>query len=118
MSDVSEKPVGMVKIPFEPIPDQEHKITVTTCLDSVSHHMESSVNWDEGTSIPELLIAAAVMAGNLSGLMRETCKSIEAAGEDGKWCLTNAAVLGSMAQALSQMAGVGDAGVNPPGLQH
>lgn len=119
MSDENEfHDLGAINIPFEPIPDQEHKVTVTTCLDSVAHHLESSVMWTEGTSIPELLVATAAMAHNASKLMGSLSRAIEAAGQDGDWCLTNAAVLKSMAQALGQMAGVDDRGSIRPGVQH
>lgn len=119
MSDEGEfHDLGEINIPFEPIPDQEHKIIITTCLDSAAHHMESSVEWTEGTSIPELLVAVAAMAHNMSKLMGDVNRAIEAAGQDGDWCLANADVLRRMAQALGQMAGVDDRGAIRPGVQH
>lgn len=119
MSDQGEfKELGTLEIPYEPTPDVAHKIEITTMLDSALQHMEASIEWQSGTSVPELLVGAATLVGNLGRLMLDVSRAIDQTGQDGRWAKTNAAVLGSMAEALGQMAGTEDAGKGRPGVQH
>lgn len=119
MTDESEfKLLTELTIPFKPTPGQEHTITVRTVVDPDTQLMEAHVKWENGTSIPELLVATAILAGNVGKIMQEVALSLKQSGENYQWCLQNMNVLVGMAKALGQMAGTEDAGGERPGVQH
>lgn len=107
--DVSEEQIA---IPYQPTPDEAHQVVVTTRLDSMDGQMETHVGWQPGTSMPELLIAAAALTGNLGRIMAEVGTSLQAAGEDGDWARTNAAILYSMSKGLANMGNIEPASVD------